>query len=156
MAGPEEPWQSTFYPHKHPPLPPTSTRKSPQQAARPLLGVLRTLGSAGAGQYGPREVWAQGLHPSIRGSRTRAGFVPQAGGRTASLRAPPGRVPPLPGGFLRPQRLGSSAAAGGQAATLTSGSSPSPPRLGEKRQRREAPRPPGGCKSAAQSTDLSD
>lgn len=54
--------------------------RSLRQAARPLPGEVRT----------ERDPGRSGARARIRGSQTRAGFVPRAGGRTASPRAPPG------------------------------------------------------------------
>lgn len=93
--GPRIPSRAVHPPAKLHLSPAPIPSRSLRQAARPLPGVVRT--ERDPGRSGPRA--------RIRGSRTRAGFVPRAGGRTASPRAPPGL-----GLLAAPRRIPAAAA----------------------------------------------
>lgn len=164
--GPGLPWQSRVQgwgpgslAERVYPTPPRHPRANPLQESaagstspsrRGQDTRLRARAREDPGRSGPRAC--------IRGHKQgRALCRGQAAGRLVPVPLP-APVPPLPAGFLRPQRLGSSAAAaaGGQAAILASSPLPPLPLLEKSSRAQRSAQTSGGRKAATESRDCSD
>ena len=147
--GPGLPWQSraqgwgpgSLAERVYPTRPPRHPRANPLQESaagstspsrRGQDTRLRARAREDPGRSGPRAC--------IRGRQTRAGFVPRAGGRTASPRAPPGPGPAatrrIPAAAA-PWQLRGGGGGGRAGGDFSLGPSPSPPTSGEKFQSTE-------------------